>query len=135
MSTHPHTFKIIPLPESRDERGALVHVERTDLPFDLKRVFWIYGVPEGRTRGGHAHHSQAEIIIPVRGSFSIFVDDGHETASFRMDSPRQGIYIGPDVWSELSLFSADCVCVVLCSEPYDHTGYVATYDEFKRLHR
>lgn len=130
----PHTFSIIDLPESLDERGALVHVEHTDLPFPLQRVFWIYGVPQGRTRGGHAHHTQAEVIVPVRGSFDIFADDGQRHTRLHMSSPRQGIYIGPDVWSELSAFTPDTVCLVLCSEPYDHTGYVETYEAFKSLH-
>lgn len=129
-----HNAYLIHLPKVCDERGSLVAAEQSDIPFPIMRVFWIYGVPEGKTRGGHAHHTQGEVIFPVRGSFDIFVDDGTETNQYHMDTPQCGIYIGPGVWSQLHHFSEDCVCVVLCSEKYDGNGYVKTYEDFKKLY-
>lgn len=126
------TFHLISLPEATDERGHLVYAEGADLPFPVERVFWIYGVPEGRTRGGHAHGTQAEVIFPVKGSFDIFVDDGRQQRKLHMDSPREGVYIGPEVWCELQNFSADCVCMVLCSQPYDRDGYINRYSDFQK---
>lgn len=125
-------LSLIRIPRAEDERGNLCFVENHHLPFDMKRVFWIYGVGPGKTRGGHAHATCAEVIFPVSGSFEIWVDDGSQTATFRMDSPDKGIYIGPNVWCELRNFSADAVCVVFASQEYQPDGYVNDYDIFKQ---
>ena len=105
MEQLPRGSRIIELPESVDDRGALSFAEGAhQIPFQIERVFWIYGVPEGKTRGGHSHSESAEVVIPVSGSFTMKVDDGTHKAAVRMDSPRKGILIPPGVWCELCDF-------------------------------
>lgn len=129
----PFMYKFVEIPKVVDERGCLCFTENKHLPFEIKRVFWIYGVAEGKTRGGHAHKTCAEIVFPVKGSFEMFVDDGHESNIYLMDSPCKGIYIAPNVWCHLRNFSHDAVCVVLASQEYDAEGYINDYDTFKTL--
>ena len=115
-----------------DQRGQLFVLNRQDMPFIPQRVFWISQVPEGESRGGHAHRTCAEAIFAVKGSVQIVVDDGNgQQRPFLLNTPDQGLYIGPNVWCELTHFSADCVCVVLASEDYDTEGYIYDYDHFR----
>ena len=115
-----------------DQRGLLCVINRQDIPFAPKRVFWISQVPEGQSRGGHAHRTCAEAIFAICGSVQIMVDNGNgQTQPFLLNSPDQGLYIGPNVWCELTHFSKDCVCVVLASEDYDTEGYIYDYDHFR----
>lgn len=124
---------LIDFPVAVDPRGSLAIAEGTALPFEVKRVFWIYDIAEEKTRGGHAHTSCEEIVIAVAGSFDMVVDDGLERMVVRMDSPSKGIYIKKNVWCELRNFSSGTVCVVLASEPYNLNGYMKDYDEFKKM--
>ena len=97
----PRGCRIIEFPESVDDRGALSFAEGAhQIPFQIERVFWIYGVPDGKTRGGHSHSESAEVVVPVTGSFNMMVDDGSHSAVVRMDSPRKGILIPPGVWCD-----------------------------------
>lgn len=123
---------IINFPEVTDHRGSLAIAERNLLPFDVKRVFWIYGIGEGKTRGGHAHRSCEEVVVAVSGSFDMVVDDGQERIVVRMDSPTKGIHIRKNVWCELRNFSSGTICMVLASEPYNTDGYMKDYEEFKK---
>jgi len=125
---------LIDIPKISDERGSLCFAEWHDLPFEPRRVFWIYGVGEGKTRGGHAHSQCQELIFPVSGSFDIFVDDKGKTETIHMDSPQQGILIGKNVWCELKNFSPDAVVVVLASCAYMRDGYINDYDSFRALY-
>ncbi len=129
------TSQFVDLPQVSDARGTLCFAENRHLPFELRRVFWIFGVPEGETRGGHAHTSCAEVVFPVRGSFDILVDDGHERTLHHMDDPSRGILIPPCVWCELSRFSADACCVVFASHDYQAEGYIHDYATFLRTCR
>lgn len=122
---------LIDFPVAVDPRGSLAIAEETALPFEVKRVFWIYDIAEEKTRGGHAHTSCEEIVIAVAGSFDMVVDNGHERMAVRMDSPSRGIYIQKNVWCELRNFSSGTVCIVLASEPYNMNGYMKDYEEFK----
>lgn len=99
-------------------------------PFEIKRVFWIHGVPSGEVRGEHAHHTCAEVLIPVSGSFTAHVTDGGHTADFVMDNRAEGLYIPPMAWCSFSDFSADCVCLCLASHPYDKEGYINSLEDF-----
>jgi WxcM-like, C-terminal. len=131
MEQLPRGSRIIELPESVDDRGALSFAEGAhQIPFQIERVFWIYGVPEGKTRGGHSHSESAEVVIPVSGSFTMKVDDGTHKAAVRMDSPRKGILIPPGVWCELCDFAPGTVCVVFASHPYNASGYINNYSEY-----
>lgn len=124
---------LLDLPEIVDDRGSLCVAESTSLPFRVKRVFWLYGIHDGKTRGGHAHKSCEEIVFPLRGSFEMYVDDGKEETILTMCRPTQGIYIRKGVWCELRNFSPDTICLVLASEPYNPDGYINDYKTFKLL--
>ena len=127
----PRGCRIIEFPESVDDRGALSFAEGAhQIPFQIERVFWIYGVPEGKTRGGHSHSESAEVVIPVTGSFNMMVDDGSHSAVVRMDSPRKGILIPPGVLCDLRDFAPGTVCVVFASHPYNASGYINDYNEY-----
>ncbi len=116
--------QIINIPLITDARGSLCVAENADLPFEVKRVFWIFDVPEGQTRGCHAHNTCAEVVFPITGSFEIEVDDGTESMTLLMDSPNRGIHIPPKVWCKLKNFAPGTVCVVLASQEYDAEGYI-----------
>lgn len=119
-------FGIIEIKEHIDERGLLcvVDPEKDSFPFVVKRIFWIYGVPKGQQRGQHAHRTCAELVVPLRGSFTAHVTDGRRTANFIMDNPCRGLYIPPMVWCSFSDFTADCVCLCLASQAYELQGYI-----------
>lgn len=127
----PEGVTLLPLPNVLDDRGCLCFAEAGyHLPFEVKRVFWILDVPEGKTRGDHAHRTCAEAIFPLKGSFDIEVDDGFRRARLTMDRPDCGILIPPNVWCRLENFAPGTVCVVLASQPYNVEGYMHHYDEF-----
>ena len=131
MEQLPRGCRIIEFPESVDDRGALAFAEGAhQIPFQIERVFWIYGVPDSKTRGGHSHSESAEVVVPVSGSFNMMVDDGANRTVVHMDSPRKGILIPPGVWCELSDFTAGTVCVVFASHPYNASGYINDYSEY-----
>lgn len=127
--------EIIEIPCISDERGSLSVADRGCIPFDIKRVFWIYEVGEGMCRGGHAHKTCAEVVFPVSGSFDIFVDDGTNQATYKMNSPNQGILIPANVWCCLSNFEVGTVCVVFASQEYLPEGYINSYEVFKQSFR
>ncbi len=125
--------QIVTIPYIVDERGSLCFAENKHLPFEIKRVFWIYGVKEGKTRGGHAHRTCAEVVFPISGSFEIEVDDGKHSETFLMDSPEKGIHIQPNVWCCLKNFAPGTVCVALASHDYEAEGYIHDYTTFKKM--
>lgn len=129
----PEGSLLINIPKVTDSRGSLCFLENSMIPFEIKRVFWIFNVPEGKTRGGHAHNTCAEVIFPVSGSFDILVDNGRERTTITLDSPNTGIYIAPSVWCHLKNFSPDVACVVMASHEYSAEGYVNDYNEYIRL--
>lgn len=116
-----------------DERGCLCYAEWQDLPFEPKRMFWIYDVAPGESRGCHAHSECEEIVFAVSGGFDMFVDNGKESKTVRIDNPQRGIYIGKNVWCELRNFEPGTVCVVVASVEYMHEGYIRSYEEFRRI--
>lgn len=119
------------LPKHGDQRGTLcVAEQQKDVPFGIKRCFWMYGVPEGKGRGGHAHKTLQQFVIPMSGSFEITLDDGKETKTFLLDSPDRGLLIDTGVWAELKNFSADAVCLVLASDVFKEEDYLGTREEF-----
>lgn len=130
--TLPRGCRLINLPEYRDKRGCLSIAELGNgVPFAIKRVFWIYDVPEGETRGAHSHDECAEVVVPVHGAFDMMVDDGVTRTTVRLDSPHQGILIPAGVWCQLSNFAPDTVCVVMASHPYKASGYTHDYSVYK----
>lgn len=126
-------YGMITLPEHIDERGSLSFAEWQHLPFMPQRVFWIYDVTEGKTRGGHAHRECAEVVFAVKGSFDMFVDNGTEQETIHISKANEGIYIGKNVWCELRNFAPGTVCIAFASLPYDRLGYINDYDQFKSI--
>lgn len=129
-------YKIIELPRHLDRRGNLSVVENgINIPFDMKRVFFIYDVPGGESRAGHAHHTLYEFIVAVGGSFSVRVNDGMSEEVVLLNKPYQGLMIHPGLWRTLEDFSSGAVALVLASDFYDEGDYIRDYDEFLRLKR
>jgi dTDP-4-dehydrorhamnose 3,5-epimerase-like enzyme len=116
-----------------DERGSLVALEalRT-VPFEVKRVYYIFGTQPGVSRGYHAHRALQQVAVCVTGKCRIVLDDGTRREDAWLDSPTNGLFIGGLVWREMHDFSTDCVLLVLANEYYNETDYIRSYDEFKR---
>jgi dTDP-4-dehydrorhamnose 3,5-epimerase-like enzyme len=123
--------RIIDLPRIPDSRGNLTFVESgRHVPFDLQRVYYLYDVPGGAERGGHAHKELQQLIIAISGSFDVVLDDGSAKKRFHLNRSYYGLYICPMVWRELDNFSSASVCMVLASIFYDESDYYRDYDEF-----
>ena len=125
-------FGFVRIRRNDDSRGSLCFAEWDDLPFEPKRVFWIFGVKEGMDRGKHAHSACEEVVFAVNGGFDMFVDNGSCQETFHISDPSEGIYIGKNVWCELRNFQPGTVCVVVASVKYMRDGYINDYEEFKR---
>ena len=100
------------------------------VPFDIKRAYWVYDVPGGESRGGHAHKHLSQLLIAVSGSFSVTLDNGREHTTFLLNHPWQGLLIEPNTWRTLDDFSSGAVCLVLASDHYEETDYIYDYNEF-----
>lgn len=117
-----------------DHRGQLVALEEgKEIPFQVKRVYYMYDTVEGVRRGYHAHKCLEQILICVHGSCKILLDNGKETAVVNLDTPYEGLYISNDMWREMYDFSSDAVLMVLASELYDEADYIRNYDEFLKF--
>lgn len=126
--------KLIDLPQIQDVRGNLTFIEGSGLiPFDIKRVYYLYDVPAGSDRGSHAHHSLQQFIIAVSGSFDVVLRDGKNEKRYHLNRPYKGLYICPMRWRSIDNFSSGSVCLVLASEHYDENDYIRNYDEFVEL--
>ncbi|MGD0405363.1 MAG: FdtA/QdtA family cupin domain-containing protein [Candidatus Bathyarchaeia archaeon] len=126
--------KIVNFPKITDLRGNLSFIEENrQIPFEIKRVYYLYDVPSGATRGGHAHKSLEQIVIALSGSFDVVLDDGSERRKVFLNRPHYGLYIPPGVWRELENFSSNSVALSLVSQLYDETDYIRDYETFKRL--
>lgn len=112
-------------------KGNLTVVENgRDVPFDVKRSYFLYDIPGGESRGGHAHKQLFQLIIAVSGSFDVTLDDGSTKRTFFLNRPNQALYVMPGIWRTLDNFSSGAVCLVLASELYDETDYIRTYEDF-----
>lgn len=114
-----------------DRKGNLTVVENgVTLPFNVKRVYYLYDVPGGESRGSHAHKELEQLIIAASGSFTVTLDDGKDKKSFFLNRPYQGLYVKPGLWRDLENFSSGAVCMVLASEVYKQEDYIRDYQEF-----
>lgn len=126
-----HDCKIIELPKFLDARGNLSFAENyKQLPFEIKRTYWLYDVPGGIGRGGHAEINNEELIISMSGSFEIFVDDGKEQKTFTLNRSYYGLYIPKGLWREIKEFSTNALALEFGSIPYDVNDYIRNYEEF-----
>jgi WxcM-like protein len=125
--------RLISLPKTLDARGNLTFIEGdVHIPFQIKRVFYLYDVPGGETRAGHALKTCQQFVIAASGSFDVIVDNGFERARYSLNRSFYGLYIPALVWRELENFSSGSVCLVLASTMYEADGYYRTYEEFKQ---
>ena len=123
--------QIIDLPKVTDPRGNLTFAEAQSMvPFDIKRAYWVYDVPGGECRGGHAHKKLRQMLIALSGSFHVTLDNGRERETILLNHPWQGLIIETNTWRTLDDFSSGAVCLVLASEHYEADDYIEDYDEF-----
>lgn len=122
---------IVQLNKHHSPQGNITVVENNDtIPFDVKRIYYLYDIPGGEERGSHAHKTLSQLIIAVSGSFSVALTDGKVKRTFILNRPYQGLYIVPGIWRELDDFSSGSVCLVLASEKYDKEDYIRNYNTF-----
>ena len=126
-----HNCKMIDLPKISNPQGSLTFIEAGGhIPFDIQRVYYLYDVPGGAERGGHAHKELRQLIIAMSGSFDIILDDGKEKVRYHLNRSYNGLYVCPMIWRELDNFSSGSVCMVLASNRYDEADYYRDYAEF-----
>lgn len=123
--------RVVELPKISEPRGNLTFVESgRHIPFDIQRVYYLYDVPGGAERGGHAHKGLHQLIVSMSGSFDVILDDGREKRRFHLNRSYFGLYVCPMIWRELDNFSSGSVCMVLASNKYDESDYYRDYAEF-----
>jgi 5-deoxy-D-glucuronate isomerase len=124
--------RLVTIPGRIDDRGALGFVEAGNhVPFDIRRIFFLYDLKPGKTRGAHAHKTLEQCIVSMAGAFEVRLDGGSEKTHFKLNSRDQALYIPPMHWTELDCFTPDAVCVVLASAHYDEADYIRNYSEFQ----
>ena len=127
-------LRLVDLPKISDIRGNLSFVEaRNHIPFSIQRAYWIYDVPGGECRGGHAYRELKEFMISISGCFDVVVDDGIESRTFSLNRPYFGLYVPQMIWRKLANFSTNAVCLILASLPYTEEDYIRDYNLFRRL--
>ncbi len=126
-----HKIEIIDIPKIEDRRGNLSVIEKDCIPFEIKRVYYLYDVPSDAYRGGHAHKEQLEFLIALSGSFNVVLDDGKNKQTITLNKPNKGLLIPTGVWRELEDFSAGSVCLVLASDVFLESDYIRDYNDFE----
>lgn len=123
--------RMIDFPRITDERGNLTFVEGSrHVPFPIKRIFYLYDVPGGAMRAGHAHRALQQVLVAMSGSFTVTLDDGYERRQFHLNRSYHGLYIPPLIWREIDDFSSGSVCLAIVSECYTPSDYYRVYEEF-----
>lgn len=129
MSTLQHC-KILSVPKIEDPRGNLSVIENDVIPFEIKRVYYLYDVPSGAERGGHSHKEQQEFLVALSGSFDVILHDGQHEKLVTLNKPFEGLLISNGIWRELKNFSSGAVCLVIASAVFEEEDYIRTFSEF-----
>ena len=128
--------KLINFPKVEDPRGNLTYIEEeNEIPFIINRVYWIYDVPGGQIRGGHAFRKQQELIVALSGSFDVLVDDGKAKQTFSLNRSYFGLYLPPGLWRQMENFSTNSLAMVLSSTPFSEEDYIRKYTDFLKYKR
>lgn len=127
---------IIDFPKISNPRGNLSFIEANrHIPFDIKRIYYLYDVPGGASRAGHAHKKLHQVLIAMSGSFDVLLDDGSKKSKFHLNRSHLGLYVCPMIWREIDNFSSGAVCMALASERYDESDYYREYNDFLKAVR
>ncbi|WP_293872558.1 FdtA/QdtA family cupin domain-containing protein [Flavobacterium sp.] len=124
-------IEIISIPKIHDTRGNIAVIEKNLLPFQMKRVYYLFDVPSSARRGGHAHKEQFELLIPLSGSFDVVLHDGNETQKVTLNKPDKGLLIKSNTWRELDNFSSGSICLVISSGEFSEEDYIRNFNEYK----
>jgi len=135
MSNTVKDVQIIEIPKIHDVRGNLSVVEGNTIPFEIKRIYYLYDVPSGAERGGHSHIAQEELLIAVSGSFEVVLKDSWAEKIVTLNKPNQGLWIPTGIWRELQDFSSGSVCLVIASDTFDEQDYIREYKDFELFKR
>jgi dTDP-4-dehydrorhamnose 3,5-epimerase-like enzyme len=136
MKTTLSDINIIDFPVVEDYRGNLAFIQEGGVPFNFKRVYYLYDVPAGAERGGHCHIAQHQVVIALSGSFDVVLDDGAAQKTYTLNRPSKGLHVVEGIWRELKNFSSGAVCLVIAQDVFDENDYIRDYAEFiasKRL--
>ena len=128
-------IKILEIPTVHDQRGKLAVVEKDVIPFEIKRVYYLYDVPSDSFRGGHAHKTLTQFLIPLSGSFDVILKDGKNEKTITLNKPNKGLLIVPGIWREIINFSSGSVCLVLASKVFDEGDYIRDFEEYLSVKR
>lgn len=123
-------YEILSFPKIEDHRGNISVLENDTVPFEIRRVYYLYDVPSSATRGGHAHKAQHELLIPLSGSFDVVLKDGVSVETITLNKPDKGLLIRSNIWRELENFSSGAVCLVIASGVFDESDYIRDFDDF-----
>lgn len=132
MKSNINDLKVIDLPRIEDRRGNLSVIEGDIIPFDIKRVYYLYDVPGGAERGGHSHKALYQFLIALSGSFDVILHDGTEEKLYSMNNASKGLLIVPGIWRELKNFSSGAVCLVVASDVFKEEDYIRDFEEFRQ---
>lgn len=123
-------IQLLKIPKITEPRGNLSVIEKDIIPFEMKRIYYLYDVPSGSERGGHAHKKLKQFLIALSGSFDVILKDGKEERIVTLNKPNQGLLIYPGIWRELNNFSSGSVSLVIASDVYEEDDYIRDFDEF-----
>lgn len=123
-------IEIIKIPKIEEPRGNLSVIEKDIIPFEIKRVYYLYDVPAGAERGGHAHKNLKQFLIALSGSFDVILNDGKSEKVITLNKPFEGLLINEEIWRELKNFSSGSVCLVVASEVFEEEDYIRDFEEF-----
>ena len=131
MNKTLESIQLINIPKITDPRGHLAVVEKDTIPFQIKRVYYLFDVPSDAYRGGHAHVLQQTLLVALSGSFEVTLDDGMNRTKILLNKPDKGLFIPTGIWREIDNFSSGAVCLALASTDFDESEYIRDYEQFK----